>query len=82
MLPLMASRKTGLRTRARGDYRVSRAFAEESDMAKGQVRKNKEVRKPKATKSAGAKTASVTDVFAKATEDATHHAAGKKKSAA
>lgn len=51
-------------------------------MAKGQVRKNKEVRKPKATKSAGGKTASVTDVFAKATEDATHHTAGKKKTAA
>lgn len=50
-------------------------------MAKGQVRKNKEVRKPKATKPAGSKTASVTDVFAKATEEATHHA-GKKKSAA
>ncbi|SFM73864.1 hypothetical protein SAMN05192571_105125 [Pleomorphomonas diazotrophica] len=50
-------------------------------MAKGQVRKTKEVRKPKATKPAGAKTASVTEVFAKATDDATHHA-GKKKSAA
>jgi hypothetical protein len=50
-------------------------------MAKGQVRKNKEARKPKATKPAGAKAPSVTDVFVKATEEATHHA-GKKKSAA
>ena len=50
-------------------------------MAKGQVRKTKEVRKPKATKPAGSKTASVTDVFARATEEATHHA-GKKKTAA
>ena len=67
--------------KARGDCRVGRAFAEESDMAKGQVRKTKETRKPKATKPAGAKTASVTDVFAKATDEATHHA-GKKKTAA
>ncbi|SCM77316.1 conserved hypothetical protein [uncultured Pleomorphomonas sp.] len=51
-------------------------------MAKGQVRKTKEARKPKATKPAGAKTASVTDVFAKATEEATHHTGGKKKSVA
>ncbi|MCM5553676.1 MULTISPECIES: hypothetical protein [unclassified Pleomorphomonas] len=51
-------------------------------MAKGQMRKTKEARKPKATKPAGgSKTASVTDVFAKASDDATHHA-GKKKSAA
>ena len=50
-------------------------------MAKGQVRKTKEARKPKATKPAGSKTASVTDVFARATEEATHHA-GKKKTAA
>ncbi|MBS1181477.1 MAG: hypothetical protein H6Q99_1357 [Proteobacteria bacterium] len=48
-------------------------------MAKGQVKKNKETRKPKAVKSAGAKSASVTDVFAKATSDATH--SGKKKPA-
>lgn len=49
-------------------------------MAKGQVRKNKEVRKPKADKPKGAKSASVTDVFAKGGEDATHNA--KKKTAA
>lgn len=67
--------------KTRGDHRVCRAFVEETDMAKGQVRKNKEARKPKATKPAGAKTSSVTDVFVKATEDATHHA-GKKKTAA
>ena len=53
------------------------AFDQESEMAKGQVKKNKEVRKPKAVKGAGTKSASVTDVFAKATSDATHHA-GKK----
>lgn len=47
-------------------------------MAKGQVKKNKEARKPKAVKGAGAKTSSVTDVFAKATSDATHNATKKK----
>ena len=47
-------------------------------MAKGQVKKTKEVRKPKADKPKGAKAGSaVTDVFAKATEQATHHT-GKK----
>lgn len=66
--------------KARGDRCVGRACAEESDMAKGQVRKTKEARKPKAIKPVGAKTASVTDVFAKATDEATHHA-GKKKTA-
>ncbi len=84
MSPSVASRKTGptQEKKARGDCRVGRAFAEESDMAKGQMRKTKEARKPKATKPAGgSKTASVTDVFAKASDDATHHA-GKKKSAA
>ncbi|WP_156899274.1 hypothetical protein [Pleomorphomonas koreensis] len=51
-------------------------------MAKGQVKKTKEARKPKADKPKGGKAGSaVTDVFAKATEQATHHA-GKKSSAA
>ncbi len=49
-------------------------------MAKGQVKKNKEASKPKAVKSAGSQSSSVTDVFAKATSDATHNA-GKKKPA-
>jgi hypothetical protein len=49
-------------------------------MAKGQAKKTKEVRKPKAVKTAGAKSSSVTDVFAKATSDATHQS-GKKKPA-
>jgi hypothetical protein len=57
-----------------------RAIGQEIEMAKGQVRKNKEVRKPKAEKPKGAKSASVTDVFAKGGEDATHNA--KKKTAA
>lgn len=47
-------------------------------MAKGQVKKNKEVRKPKADKAKGAKSGSVTDVFAKATAEATHQTQKKK----
>lgn len=50
-------------------------------MAKGQVRKNKEVRKPKADKAKAGKTASVTEVFAKATADATHQHPAKKSAA-
>ena len=57
---------------------AGRAFDQEIDKAKGQVKKTKEVRKPKADKPKGGKAGSaVTDVFAKATEQATHHA-GKK----
>ncbi len=77
-----ASRKTGPREQYECGPSLGgmAAFDQESDMAKGQVKKNKEARKPKATKAVGAKTSSVTDVFAKATSDATH--SGKKKPAA
>ncbi len=80
-MPLsMAGRKTGSRKRyERGPSWDGRAFEEESEMAKGQVKKNKEARKPKAEKATGAKSSSVSDVFAKATSDATH--SGKKKPA-
>lgn len=82
MPPSQAGRETGpTQNTCRGNaIGVRRAIDREIDMAKGQARKTKEARKPKADKPKGGKSVSVTDVFAKAGEDATH--AAKKKTAA